>query len=143
MVELYIWMCTRMDQEAMDLKIIPYLCFKFISTSPDLYNLLYRIMFLCKIYYYILWTSNMFPSYNQCSFPWWLKLLVILIVQYVMFPQKISMSTLYHICKCIIFIFIPIFECVTVGKACVTNHMFIKFNRLFSHSVTTIIGKYY
>ena len=41
-------MCTRMDQGAMDLKIIPYSCFKFISTSPDLYNLVYRIMSLCK-----------------------------------------------------------------------------------------------
>ena len=47
------------------------------------------------------------------------------------------MSSLYGIHKCIVVIFILIFECVTVGKECVMNYMFQKINTLSSQSVTT------
>jgi hypothetical protein len=46
------------------------------------------------------------------------------------------MSSLYDIHKCIEVNFIPIFEYVIVGKACVTNHVFQKFNTLSWQSVT-------
>ena len=96
----------------------------------------YRIMSLCK---YILHFVN---KYNV-SFLQSMQLPVIIenfgFCHCAMcnIPWKNMMSSLYDIHKCIVVIFILIFECVTVRKECAMNHMFQKINTLSSQSVTT------
>ena len=124
---ILILMHTRMDKEAMKFKNSRYLYLHFAIQWSRL--ALFTFMYICLLesYHYVYILSRELNKYCNWNFATintrfygfeifgWCNMLCVL---------RNSVSTLYATCKCEINISLN-YECVTIAKICVTNHLFL------------------